>query len=126
MIGPSNPVISIGPILAVGGFRAALTAAPAPVVAVSPVVAGSVLKGPTAEFLRWRGVPVSGDGIAAIYEGLIDGLVCDDEVEGLPSLRTELLMEGADGRRELAAAALAFATGLGAATAGHGPTGSSE
>jgi LPPG:FO 2-phospho-L-lactate transferase len=116
VVGPSNPVISIGPILAVGGLREALDASAAPVVAVSPIVAGSVLKGPTADFLAWRGVPASGDGIAAVYEGLVDGIVCDDAVEGLPSLRTELLMEGADGRRELAAATLAFARALGERT----------
>jgi LPPG:FO 2-phospho-L-lactate transferase len=126
VIGPSNPVISIEPILAVGGMREALAAALAPVVAVSPIVAGSVLKGPTADFLQWRGAPVSGEGVATIYEGLIDGIVCDDEVDGLPCLRTELLMEGAAGRRELAAAALAFAAGLGAASVVHGPTASTE
>ena len=52
VIGPSNPVISIGPILAVPGIREALNRAAAPVVAVSPLVAGAVLKGPTEAFMR--------------------------------------------------------------------------
>jgi LPPG:FO 2-phospho-L-lactate transferase len=112
VIGPSNPVISIGPILAVDGIREALVASAAPVVAVSPIVGGEVLKGPTADFLRWRGVQASGDGIAELYSGLLDGVVCDDAVERLPSLRTDLLMTGADGRRRLAVETLEFAAGL--------------
>ena len=57
VIGPSNPVISIGPILALPGMRAALAASAAPVVAVSPLVGGAVVKGPTEPFLRWAGQP---------------------------------------------------------------------
>ena len=61
VIGPSNPIISIGPILRVGGMAAALKASPAPVVAVSPIVAGASVKGPTMGFMRWAGVePTSG------------------------------------------------------------------
>ena len=68
VIGPSNPVISIGPILAVAGdARRRSPAAAAPVVAVSPLVRGKVLKGPTAAFMRWAGQPLSSDGIAAVY-----------------------------------------------------------
>jgi LPPG:FO 2-phospho-L-lactate transferase len=115
VIGPSNPVISIGPILAVPGIADAIAAARAPVVAVSPLVGGQVLKGPTAAFLRWRGTPVSGAGIAEIYGDLLDGIVCDDAVESVPSLRTDLLMDGADGRRRLAAETLRFAAGIGLA-----------
>lgn len=126
VIGPSNPVISIGPILAVKEIRAALGATPAPVVAVSPLVAGQVLKGPTADFLRWRGVPVSGDGIAELYAEVIDGLVCDDPVEGLPTLRTDLLMDGPQGRRRLAAEALGFAGALARDTPGTDPAAVTE
>ena len=78
VIGPSNPVISIGPILAVGGVADALRATEAPVVAVSPLVRGEVLKGPTDLFMDWAGHPLSADGICAHYEGLIDGLVSDE------------------------------------------------
>src|SRR5205085_1750767 len=58
VVGPSNPVISIGPILAVPAVRAALAATAAPVVAVSPLVGGRVLKGPTDAFLAWAGQPL--------------------------------------------------------------------
>jgi LPPG:FO 2-phospho-L-lactate transferase len=86
VIGPSNPVISIGPMLAVPGLREALAAAAAPVVAVSPLVAGEVLKGPTAAFMEHAGQPLSADGVARIYEGLIDGLVADERADGVPTL----------------------------------------
>jgi LPPG:FO 2-phospho-L-lactate transferase len=112
IIGPSNPVISIGPILAIPELAAALAATAAPVVAVSPLPGGAVLKGPTAEFLRWRGLAVSAEGIAEAYSGVIDGLVADAEVPGLPTLLTDLLMSDAEGRRRLAAETLQFAGGL--------------
>lgn len=109
VIGPSNPVISIGPILAVPGIAEALRETKAPVVAVSPLVAGQVLKGPTAAFMSWRQVPVSAGGIAAIYGDLLDGLVCDEPLPSLPTLQTDLLMSDAPGRTRLAGETLAFA-----------------
>ena len=63
------------------GIRDALTAARAPVIAVSPLVGGQVLKGPTAAFMEWAGQPLSADGIASVYDGVIDGLVADDRTE---------------------------------------------
>lgn len=112
IIGPSNPVISIGPILAVPRMREALIDSPAPVVAVSPIVGGEVLKGPTAEFLRWAGHPATNAAIADCYAGLLDGLVADEPVDGLPVLQTDTLMTGAEGRRRVAAETLNFAEGL--------------
>ena len=112
VIGPSNPVVSIGPMLAVPGLREALAAAPAPVVAVSPIVGGEVLKGPTAAFLEHAGIPLTADGIAELYEGLIDGLVADERASGVPTLETDVRMDGADGRRRLARETLAFAGAL--------------
>ena len=112
VIGPSNPVISIGPMLAVPGLREAIVAAPAPVVAVSPLVRGEVLKGPTAAFLEHAGRPLTADGIAACYEGLIDGLVADERADGVPTLETDVTMDGADGRRRLARETLSFARAL--------------
>lgn len=122
VVGPSNPVASIGPILALCGMREALSAAPAPVVAVSPLVGGEVLKGPTAAFMHWAGVEASTSGLAALYDGLLDGLVCDQPVDGAPRpargraelaiLQADLLMDSAAARRELAAQTLAFANGL--------------
>src|SRR6478609_5627055 len=73
VIGPSSPVISIGPILAVPGMREAIAASPAPVIAVSPYVAGEVVKGPTDAFVAAAGRPLSAAGIASMYQGLIDG-----------------------------------------------------
>jgi LPPG:FO 2-phospho-L-lactate transferase len=112
VIGPSNPVISIGPILAVPGMRAAIEAAPAPVVAVSPLVHGAVLKGPTDQFLAFAGHPLTSEGIAAHYGGLLDGLVADERADSIPTLVTDVEMSDAAGRRRVAHETLAFARGL--------------
>ena len=112
VIGPSNPIISIGPILAVPGLRQALVDASAPVVAVSPLVAGEVVKGPTEAFMRWAGHTLDADGIATAYEGVIDGLVADERTDGVPVLETDVLMADAAGRRRVAEATLGFAEAL--------------
>jgi LPPG:FO 2-phospho-L-lactate transferase len=112
VIGPSNPVISIGPILAVPGLCEALVAAPAPVVAVSPLVGGEVLKGPTDAFMEHAGQPLTADGVAALYEGLIDGLVADERADGVPTLQTDVRMADADARRRVARETLEFAAAL--------------
>jgi LPPG:FO 2-phospho-L-lactate transferase len=110
VIGPSNPIISIGPILAIDELREAIVASPAPVVAVSPIVDGEVLKGPTASFMRYRNVEVSARGLAALYEGVIDALVTDEQLDPpLPALRTNLMMDGHEGRTRLARETLEFA-----------------
>ena len=113
IVGPSNPVISIGPILALPGMRDALRDCPGPVVAVSPLVGGRSLKGPTEAFLAWAGAPLSSDGIAGVYDGLLDGLVADERADGLPTLETDVAMPDAEGRRRVADAALRFALALG-------------
>jgi LPPG:FO 2-phospho-L-lactate transferase len=107
IIGPSNPVISIGPILAV--IRETLRS---PVVAVSPLVRGAVLKGPTDAFLAWAGHPLTSEGIATHYEGLIDGLVADDRAASIPTLMTDVEMADPAARRRVAEETLAFATAL--------------
>ena len=111
VIGPSNPVISIGPILAVPGMRDALLGASAPVVAVSPFVGGQVLKGPTEPFMEHAGLPLGAAGALAAYEGLLDGLVCDEQLEAppVPLLVTGTLMDDASSRRRVAAETLEFA-----------------
>jgi LPPG:FO 2-phospho-L-lactate transferase len=113
VIGPSNPVISIGPILAVPGVRDALEAARAPIVGVSPLVRGQVVKGPTDVFLAWAGHPLSADGIVAHYQGLLDGLVADERASSAPTLETDVEMHDAASRRRVAHGTLAFATALG-------------
>ncbi|HUH80535.1 MAG TPA: 2-phospho-L-lactate transferase [Solirubrobacteraceae bacterium] len=112
VIGPSNPLASIAPILAVPGISEAITAAPAPVVAVSPIVAGEVLKGPTAAFMAYAGQPPNAAGVAAFYGDLLDGIVADEEVEGLPALHTDTRMDDAGARERVAVQTLEFAKGL--------------
>jgi LPPG:FO 2-phospho-L-lactate transferase len=112
IIGPSNPIISIGPILAVPGLAEAIHDSPAPVVAVSPLVDGTVLKGPTAACLAWAGRSLDSDGIAACYTGLIDGLVADARADAVVTLQRDVLLDTPERRREVAAGALEFALGL--------------
>lgn len=114
VIGPSNPVISIGPILAVPGMREAIAAADAPVVAVSPYVAGQVVKGPTERFMAAVGRPSNAAGVASLYAGLIDAMVVDEADPDpppteVPTLAAPTLMEGAAGRVRLARIVLDFA-----------------
>ncbi|HEY6537807.1 MAG TPA: 2-phospho-L-lactate transferase [Candidatus Dormibacteraeota bacterium] len=111
---PSNPVISIGPILAVPGVRAELAAAPK-VVAVSPIVAGEAVKGPAVAMLASIGVQASASGVAALYADLISDLVLDERDQGLrdevaalgvrPHLCDTLMADQA-GRERLARAVL--------------------
>ena len=112
VIGPSNPVISIGPILALHGMREALAAARAPVVAVSPFVGGEVIKGPTDAFCRAAGIEPTADGIVRAYGDVLDGVVADERVEGLPALVLDTLMHDAQSRRRVAEATLEFASAL--------------
>jgi LPPG:FO 2-phospho-L-lactate transferase len=114
IIGPSNPVISIRPILDVPGLAAALRAADAPVVAVSPIVAGQVLKGPTDAFMAWAGLPLSAAGVAHAYAQLIDGIVADEPMDELDVVtqQTDTRMEDAAARRRVAHEVLEFAEGL--------------
>ncbi len=74
---PSNPVVSIGPILAVPGVREALQESAAPVIAISPIVAGAPVKGPADSLLRGIGAEVSARGVARLYRELADGFVLD-------------------------------------------------
>lgn len=117
VIGPSNPVISIGPILAVPGMREAIAASPAPVIAVSPFVAGRAIKGPTEAFMEAVGRPVSAAGVASLYTGLLDGIVVDEgdpdpSPEGIEALVCPTLMDGEKGRVALADRILDWAEGL--------------
>jgi LPPG:FO 2-phospho-L-lactate transferase len=117
VIGPSNPVISIGPIVSMPALREAIAAADAPVIAVSPYVAGEVVKGPTDIFMAAIGRPSTAAGVASLYEGLIDGMVCDPEdpdppPENVQVLSSPTLMSGAEGRFRLAVRTLDFASRL--------------
>ncbi len=112
VIGPSNPLASIAPILAVPGVREALIAADAPVVAVSPIVGGEVLKGPTASFMAFAALELSADGVADFYGELLDGIVADENVGRLVTLQTDTRMDDAASRARVAAETLEFAEAL--------------
>jgi LPPG:FO 2-phospho-L-lactate transferase len=112
VIGPSNPIVSIGPMLALSGMRAALRAARAPVVAVSPIVGGKVLKGPTGPFMEWAELSVDAAGIADVYAWVIDGLVADEQTDLVPLLETSVLLSTPAQRRAVARETLSFAAAL--------------
>jgi LPPG:FO 2-phospho-L-lactate transferase len=112
VIGPSNPLASIAPILAVPGIREALIASPAPVVAVSPIVGGEILKGPTAAFMAFAALELSADGVADFYGELLDGIVADESVGQLATLQTDTRMDDAAARKLLAEQVLGFADAL--------------
>lgn len=120
---PSNPVVSLGPILSVPGMREALRAAPAPKVAVSPIVGGRALKGPADRMLASLGHEVSSAGVAALYEGILDGMVIDGDDEGqrgdieglgMGVLAADAVMHDPPDRERLAREVLNFGAGLGA------------
>jgi len=119
-IAPSNPVASIGPILAVPGIRECLRAVQAPIIAVSPVVGGQSLKGPTDKFLHWAKIEVSPLGVARLYHSTLNGLdgmlidrVDADEAPRIEALGVrvradEIIMRGPEEKRLVARTALKF------------------
>jgi LPPG:FO 2-phospho-L-lactate transferase len=118
VICPSNPVVSIGPILAVPGVREALRESGAPVVAISPIVGGAPVKGPADRLLRAQGVEVSARGVAGLYRDLAQAFVLDLRDAGLEAsvralgLRTcvtDTIMRDDASSQRLAEAALALA-----------------
>jgi LPPG:FO 2-phospho-L-lactate transferase len=110
LIGPSNPYVSVGPILAVAEIRSALQARRVPCVAVSPLVAGQAVKGPADRMLARLAGGTTPAHIASVYAGLIDALVVDedDDVSGLDvqPIVTRTLMRDEESRRRVAEAAL--------------------
>jgi len=119
VICPSNPFISIDPILAVPGMRNLIQDCPAPVIAVSPIIGGEAVKGPTAKMMAELGKPISNQSIANHYRGLLDGLVIDEEdgddaegIDDLPCLITPTLMRSENDKKNLAAKVLDFAQEL--------------
>jgi LPPG:FO 2-phospho-L-lactate transferase len=118
VICPSNPFISVDPILAVPGIRAALRDCPAPVVAVSPIIAGKAVKGPSAKMMAELGLPVDAAAVAAHYRDVLDLYIADEAdaaaVAGLdiPVVLTRTLMQSLADREALARAVLAAADRL--------------
>ncbi|MGH2560058.1 MAG: 2-phospho-L-lactate transferase [Thermomicrobiales bacterium] len=121
VICPSNPIVSVGPILSLPWIRPALDETNAPVLAVSPIVGGRAIKGPADKMMATLGREVSAYGIAELYAGLIDGIVVDGEdrtllsrIEGLGmrAIATQTIMGDAGDRRRLAAEVIAFGRSL--------------
>jgi LPPG:FO 2-phospho-L-lactate transferase len=118
LIAPSNPFVSIGPILAVGSIREALQQRRAPAVAVSPLIGGRAVKGPADAMMERLAGGTTPAHVAGCYEGLIDALVIDEAdadgaaEAGVRTIVTRTLMDGAEGRLRVAEAALEGAAAL--------------
>ncbi|MDA4848766.1 2-phospho-L-lactate transferase [Hoeflea poritis] len=121
VIAPSNPFVSVEPILAVPGMRTALRDCGAPIVAVSPIVGGQALKGPAAKMMAELGVPASAVEIARHYRGFIDGLIIDEKDAhhmreitdiGVPVEVAQTVMSDLNDRVELAGRTVDFAARL--------------
>ncbi|NNL84669.1 MAG: 2-phospho-L-lactate transferase [Myxococcales bacterium] len=121
LVCPSNPVVSIGPILALPGVRDALREARAPIVAVSPIVGGAPVKGPADRLLRALGSEVSPVGVAALYRDFANGFVLDErdaerkseiEASGYTCIALDTLMVDQQRSEAVAGAALDVAASL--------------
>ena len=118
VIAPSNPYLSIDPILSVAGMRRQLLLCRKPTIAVSPIVGGKAIKGPAAKLMRELGKAVSPETVAGNYRDLLDGFVLDNVDEalhntlGMPTLVTDTIMNSMKVKADLARAILAFATRL--------------
>jgi len=131
IVAPSNPVTSIGPILAVPGIRKALRQTPARIAAVSPIVGTAAVSGPAGVLMAAQGLPVSIAGVAQAYEDFLDILITDlSDAEAAkklerPGLRvhcTNTIMRNADDKAKLARTLLALLTAEGAARAASDPS----
>ena len=123
IICPSNPHLSIAPILAIPGLRDAIAACQAPVIAISPIIDGLAVKGPTAKVMRELGEEVSAAAVARYYGKLIDGYVLDhvdaprETAVSVPCISASTVMNTLDDRIELATQVLTFADSLARARA---------
>jgi LPPG:FO 2-phospho-L-lactate transferase len=122
VIAPSNPLVSIGPMLAVPGIREALAETTAVRVAISPIIAGQVVKGPLAKMMTTLGFEVSAVGVAEMYRGLVDVMVIDEqdralaprvEALGMRLVVTDTMMTSDQRKADLAAEVVAAAGGRG-------------
>jgi LPPG:FO 2-phospho-L-lactate transferase len=118
VICPSNPFVSVDPILSLPGLRDAIAASEAPVVAVSPIVGGEAIKGPAAKMMAELGMPVTALAVARHYQGLARGMIVDVadaaqagavEALGMRVLVTQTVMRTPDDKAKLAQEALSFA-----------------
>ena len=118
---PSNPILSIGPILAIPGIREGLAKAKGRIVGVSPIIAGRSLKGPLDRIMRNLGLDVSSYGVAQLYKGVLDGFVIDDADKdlttkisalGMHVRQTNTLMDSPEAKARLAKETLSLAQGI--------------
>ena len=121
MLAPSNPIVSIGPILAIDSYQSALQSRTAPAIAISPIIGGKALKGPADKMLGSLGHESTALGVARLYAGLVDGFVIDRvdanhapgiESLGMTVLVTDAIMHDVPDRARLAAEVLAFGQSL--------------
>ena len=121
VICPSNPFVSVAPILGLAGVREAMRAGKAPVIAVSPIVAGAAIKGPAAKMMAEMKTPISAVGVAEYYGDLLDGFIIDEadadqaaqiERMGIKVLVAPTVMKSQQDRIDLARVTLEFAMRL--------------
>ncbi len=119
VICPSNPVLSIGPLLAVPGIADALRRRRAPCIAVSPCIGGEAVKGPAAKIMRELGIAPGAAALAKPYAGIVDAILCDYDdpgagttMDGIRLIAADTLMRDDIGQRRLARVALALAAML--------------
>ncbi|MEH6550193.1 MAG: 2-phospho-L-lactate transferase [Pseudomonadales bacterium] len=121
IICPSNPFVSVEPILSLAGVTEHMKESPAPVIAVSPIIAGQALKGPAAKMMSELNMPCSATAVAALYGDLLDGFVIDtedaallDEIRagGIPAKACATIMRSMDSKKDLAREVLSFAEEL--------------
>jgi LPPG:FO 2-phospho-L-lactate transferase len=120
LISPSNPLVSVGTILALAGVRDAMRTTPAKIIGVSPIVGGATIKGPADRMMRGLGMEVSAVGVARAYADFLDVLVIDNqdadlaaavEQEGVRAVVTDTIMRDLEVKRELAQLCLNEAAG---------------
>jgi len=114
---PSNPVLSIAPILALPGIRDRLARRTVPIVAVAPFIGGHAVKGPAAKIMREIGISTAPHGLVEYYGGLLDGVVIDTvdarEQQSIVTMHaTDILMRGLEDQQRLAGETIAFARSL--------------
>lgn len=115
LIAPSNPYLSVDPILSIEAIQAALRETKAPIVAVSPIVGGKAVKGPTAKLMAERGLVVNNETVARHYDGLLDALLIDEQDEapaGIDCGRADIMMRTKEDRARVARAALELARSM--------------
>lgn len=114
IICPSNPFISIDPILAVPGYKEALMNSETPVVGISPIIGSNSVKGPTSKIMKELGIPVSSLSVAKHYKGILDGFIVDshDDLDageaGTPVYKTNIMMDTFEKKKSLARETMKF------------------